>query len=105
MKGKSQKRIERWLWTFNWFSVPNFKTVVFQLAWFSWLFDASLLSCFIFWCGNPGCALLQLHTCACNMCIISSFVINWQFRQIDHNSSHKPASVLTPVIIHITATY
>jgi len=24
------------------------------------------------------------------MCFVSSFVINWQFRRIDHNSSHKP---------------
>jgi len=27
-----------------WFSEPNFKTDLFQLAWFSWLFDASLVS-------------------------------------------------------------
>jgi len=28
------------------------------------------------------------------MGIISSFVINWRFRQIDHNGSQQPASVL-----------
>jgi len=36
---------------------------------------------------------MQSHTCACNMCFISSFAINWQFRRIDHNGSHKPVSV------------
>jgi len=58
---------------------------------------ASLLSRFIFWYGNPRCALIQphTHTCACNMCIIMSYVIHWQFRLIDHNGSHKPASVLS----------
>jgi len=96
IKGKSQKRLERHIWTFNWSSETNFKTVPFQLAWFRWLFDASLVSRFIFWSGNPGCALIQPHTCACNMRIISSFVINWQFRRIDHNGSHKPVSVLSP---------
>ena len=38
--------------------------------------------------------LIQWHTCACNMCFVSSFVINWQFRWIDHNDSRKPLSVL-----------
>jgi len=41
------------------------------------------------------CALIQPHTCACNMCIISSFVIKCQFMPIDHNGSHKPVSVLS----------
>jgi len=27
---------------------PNFKTVLFQLVWFSWLFDASFVSRFVF---------------------------------------------------------
>jgi len=40
--GKSKKRIERQWWTFDWFFEPNFKIVLFQLAWFSWLFDTSL---------------------------------------------------------------
>ena len=57
-----------------------------------------------FWGGNPGCVLMHSHTCACNMCIISSLVINWQFRRIDYNGSHKPISVLPLVIAHITAT-
>jgi len=54
-------------WTFNWSSEPSFKTVVFELAWFTWLwlFDASLVSRFVFWCGNLGCAPIQPHTCAC----------------------------------------
>jgi len=34
--------------------------------------------------------LMQSHTCACNMSFVSSFVIYWQFRRIDHNGSHKP---------------
>ena len=42
------------------------------------------------------CALIQLHNCACKMCIISSFAIHWQFRRFDHNGSHKPVSVLPP---------
>jgi len=25
------------------------------------------LSRFVFWCGIPGCALMQLHTCGCNI--------------------------------------
>jgi len=73
-KGKSQKRIERQLWIFDWFSEPNLKTVLFQLHSFNWLFDASLVSRFVFWCGTPGCVLIQPHNCACNMCIISIFV-------------------------------
>ena len=61
----------------------------------SWLFYASLVSHFFFRWGNPDCALIQPHTCACNMCTISSFVINWQLRRTDHNGSHKPESVLS----------
>jgi len=95
-KENHNKVIERQLWTFLQFSELNFKTVVFQLAWFSWLFDVSLVSRFIFCCGKPGQALIQPHTCACNMCIISSFVRNWQFRRIDHNGSQKPVSVRSP---------
>ena len=40
--------------------------------------------------------LLQSHICASNMCFVSSLVINWQFRRIDRNGSHKPVSVLSP---------
>jgi len=41
-----------------------------------------------------------------DMFIISSFVINWQFKRIDHEGSHKPVSVLPPsrVFVHIIAT-
>ena len=35
---------------------------------------------------------MRWHICACNMGFASSFVINWQFRRIDHNVSHKPVS-------------
>jgi len=28
------------------------------------------------------------------MCFVLSFVINWQFRGIDHNGTHKPVSVM-----------
>jgi len=38
--------------------------------------------------------LMQSLTCSCNMCFVSSFVINWQFRRIDDNGSQKPFSVL-----------
>ena len=96
IKGKSQERLAWYVWTFNLFSMTNFKIALFQLVWFIWLLDASLVSSFVFWCGNPGCALMELHTCACNVCIISSIVINWQFRWIDHNGSLKPVSVLSP---------
>jgi len=40
------------------------------------------------------CAISKPHTCACNICIISSLVISWQLRRIDRNSSCKPVSVL-----------
>ena len=40
--------------------------------------------------------LIQSHTCACNMCFVSSCVMNWQFRRIDHKGSQKPLSVLFP---------
>jgi len=33
-----------------------------------WLYDASLISRFVF-------VLTQSHTCVCNMCFVSSFVI------------------------------
>ena len=75
--------------------LPKFENL-FQLVWFSWFFKASLVFRFAFWCGHPGCALVQPHTCACIMCILSSFVINWQCRRIDHNGTHKPVSVLPP---------
>jgi len=39
--------------------------------------------------------LMQLHTCACNMWFISSFVINCQFMRIDHTGSHTPVSILS----------
>jgi len=50
--------------------------------------------------------LIPSHTCTCNtgMCFVSSFVINWLFRRIDHNGTHKHVSVLPPVVVHITAT-
>ena len=40
--------------------------------------------------------LIRSHTCACNMCFVSSFVIHWQFRRINHNGSPNPLSVLSP---------
>jgi len=36
------------------FSEPDFKTILFQLAWFSWRFDASLVSRFIFEVATLG---------------------------------------------------
>jgi len=30
------------------------------------------------------------------MCFVSSFIINWQFRRIDHNGTQKPVFVLSP---------
>jgi len=90
--GDGRKAWKTYIWTFSWSSSTNF---FLQLAWFIRLFGASLVSSFLFWFGNPGCALMGPHTYACNVCIISSFVINWQFRRIDHNGSHKPISVLS----------
>jgi len=46
--------------------------------------------------SNPGCAQIQPHTCVCNICIISSFVIDWQFRRIDHNGSRNPYLLCPP---------
>jgi len=46
------------------------------------------------WLSVSFFVLIQPHTCACNMCFVSSFVINWQLRRIDHNGSQKPLSVL-----------
>jgi len=66
IKGKITKKLERQLWTSHWFSDPNSIIFPFQLAWFSWRFDASLVSRLVFRCGNPGCALIQPHTFACN---------------------------------------
>jgi len=40
----------RYLWMFNWFSEPNFKTAPFQRAWFGWFYDATLFSHFVFLC-------------------------------------------------------
>jgi len=57
---------------FNWFYEPNFKNVLFQLA---WIFDASPVSLFVSWCSSPRYVRIQPHTCACNMYIISRFVI------------------------------
>jgi len=79
----------------NWFCEPNMS--YFNLLDFAdFLMHAciTLVSRFVWWCGNPGCPLIQPHTCACNMCIISSFVVNWQFRRIDRIGSHKLASYL-----------
>jgi len=45
------------MWTFSWFSESNFKTVVFQRAWFSWFYDVSLVSRFVF------CANTTAHLC------------------------------------------
>jgi len=87
-QGKSQKGTERWLWTLNWFFEPNFKIVLFQLAWFSWLFDVLLVSRFVFMWQPWVCANTAAHLCL----QYSSFVIYWQFRRIDHNRSHQPVS-------------
>jgi len=96
INGISQARIERYLWTFNWFSEPYFKTL---LLYFNLLYLDDFLIHHKFPVSFFDVAILgaleQLHTCACNMFIISSFVINWQFRRIDHNGSHKPVSVLS----------
>jgi len=45
--------------------------------------------------------LIQSDTNAYNMCFVSSLVINWQFRRIDHNGSHKPVSFLPLIIARI----
>jgi len=91
--GKSQKRIERSLWTFNWFSETNFKTVIFQLAWFSCLFDASLVPVSFL----DVATLIQPHAVHV-LAICASFRVslNWQFRRIDRYGSHKPVSLLPP---------
>ena len=56
----------RSFWTFNLFSEPNFKTVLFKRAWFSWFYDASLPFRFF--------VLIQSHICVYKMCFVPSFV-------------------------------
>jgi len=72
----------------NWFSESNFKTVLFQRAWFNWCYDVSLVSRFVF------CANTVAHLCLPN--VLRFELSHWQFRRIDHNGSHKPVSVLSP---------
>ena len=84
----------------NYERLINLLTQISKLSYFN-LFDLAdfwciTVSLFIFWCGNRGCALIQPHTCACNMYIVLSMVINWQSRRFDHNDSHMPESVLYP---------
>jgi len=87
----------------NYGRLIDFLSQISKLSYFNLLDLADFLmhtgiTSFPFRClmWQPGCALIQPHTCACKMCIISSFVIHWQFRRIDHNGSHKPISVLPP---------
>jgi len=60
---KTTKKDWKIIRPFNWFSDPSFKIVLFHLAWLSWVFHASLVSRFVFWCGNSGCADATPHTC------------------------------------------
>ena len=84
----------------NYGRLINLLTQISKLSYFNLLdladFWCITVSLFIFWCGNRGCALIQPHTCACNMYIVLSMVINWQSRRFDHNDSHMPESVLYP---------
>jgi len=47
-------------------------------------------------------ALIPSHTCAYNMCFVSSFVINWQFKRIEHNGTHKPGICSVPQQLYIS---
>ena len=54
----------------------KFQNCFISTCFISLTFDISSAFRFVFWCSNHGCALIQPYTCVCNMCIISSFVIN-----------------------------
>jgi len=92
IKGKWQNKIEGKLWPFNRFSELNFKTVIFQLAWFSWLFDASLVYRYVFWCATLG-----VHWYGCTSVHHFEFCHFWQFRRIDHNGSSKREDLCMPL--------
>ena len=75
--GKSKKGFKGNYGSLIVFSEPILKTVLLQRI--DLAFYASLVSGIVFRWGDPGCALMQPHTCACNMCTISIFVIDWHF--------------------------
>jgi len=51
--------------------------------------------------ADPWPPLSHTTACICGMCNVSCFVINWLFRRIDHNGSHKPVSVLSPQYLYM----
>jgi len=61
------------------FFESNLKTVLqyFNLLDQADFFYPSLVSRLSDVASNPACVLIQPHTCACNMYIILSIVINW----------------------------
>jgi len=53
---------------FNWFYEPHFKTVLFEFAWFSWLFAASLVLPLHFLMWRPWvCASTAAQLCLKNV--------------------------------------
>jgi len=103
---KSTKKDWKIIADVNWCSEPNFQTVLFQLAWFIWPFDASLVYRFVIWYGNLGCALidLQSYTCDCYRCIISNFVTGSSGGFII--TAHTSPNLFCPsVVLHTTVTH
>jgi len=83
----------------------NYEGLIDFLSQISKLFNFNVLDLADFMMHHwfPVCffVVIQLHTCTCNMCFVSSFVISWQFRRIDHNRSHEPVSVLSTSLLYI----
>jgi len=70
----------------------NYERLIDVLSQISKLSNFSVLDLVDFmmhrWFPVAFFVLIQSHTCACNGCIVSSFVIIWQFRRIDHNGPY-----------------
>jgi len=83
----------------------NYERLINFLSQISKLFNFNVLGLADFMMHHwlPVCffVLIQSHSCTWKMCFVSSFVISWQFRRIDHNRSHKPVSVLSTWELYI----
>jgi len=76
MKGKPEKKDWKVIMDVYLIFWIKFQNCFISTCFISLTFDISSAFRFVFWCSNHGCALIQPYTCVCNMCIISSFVIN-----------------------------
>jgi len=74
----------------NYGHLINFLSQVSKLTYFNVLGLADFMM--HHWFPVSFFVLIQPHTCAFTMCIVSRFVSNWHCRGIGHNDSHKPVS-------------